>query len=229
MAYVDKGGQADRKTAIVGVAAIHAVIGTVLVTGLAGGVFAPTVTLPFEGEHIEVELTPPPPPDDVVKAEDVKQQSDTTIFLPDPIVPLSPGDPPFETTPVLPPSGTEIIKLIVPPADPGLGTAPPPPPLAFDPVSASPRNNISDWVTTDDYRTSWINREMVGIVRFKVSVGTNGRVQDCQILASTGHTALDTATCKLVKRRAKFNPARNGNGDKVTGSFTRSVKWQLPD
>ncbi|MFZ1743700.1 MAG: TonB family protein, partial [Pontixanthobacter sp.] len=63
---------------------------------------------------------------------------------------------------------------------------------------------------------------------FKVSVGTNGKVQNCQIVASTGHSALDEATCDLVTKRARFEPARDSSGNKTTGDYSTSVKWQLP-
>ncbi|MCL4674383.1 MAG: energy transducer TonB, partial [Sphingomonadaceae bacterium] len=84
-------------------------------------------------------------------------------------------------------------------------------------------------ITESDYKTSWINRGWAGSAGFRLQVGANGRVEGCQITRSTGHTALDEATCALVTKRARFDPARNGNGDKVSGSYTSSVLWQIPE
>jgi protein TonB len=227
MAYVDQGGQAERKKALIGVAAIHAGLGVLLVTGLTTSVLLADPDTPLIGTTIE--LPPPPTPEDVVEPKQTTPQQDTIIFVPEPPITMSQTESNFETTTVLPPPGNGIITEILPPAGPGLGIAPTPPPPTFDPISAKPKNRISNWVTTDDYRDSWISRDMTGIARFKLSVSVSGKVQDCQIVSSTGHKALDKATCKLVKRRARFNPARDGNGDKVAGSFTQSVRWKIPD
>ena len=229
MAYVDQGGQASRKTAIVGVAAIHAIIGTVLVTGLAGGTFIIKDDAPFEGRNIEVPLEPPPPPEPKDEIQQETPPRDSTIYAPDIPVRLPTNRPPVDTTPILPPPGTALVKNPTPPIIPGLGNEPIELPPLFDPIAAKPSNDVSRWVTTDDYRDSWINRGMVGTARFTVKVGTNGKVQDCRIVSSTGHQALDTATCKLVKRRAEFTAARDSNGRLVRGTYTRSIRWQLPD
>ncbi len=84
-------------------------------------------------------------------------------------------------------------------------------------------------MTTRDYKRIWISREMTGTGRFSFSVNSNGRVTDCRVVSSTGHSALDQATCRLVSRRARFDAARDVNGDPTAGSFTTSIVWQLPD
>ena len=111
------------------------------------------------------------------------------------------------------------------PSRPPVGQASP----AFDAVAAKPRNDTSQWVTTDDYRSSWINRELTGVARFRVQVGTDGRVKQCTVTVSSGHSELDRATCDLVTQRARFEAARNTDGEKTTGSYSSAVAWQLPD
>ncbi len=99
----------------------------------------------------------------------------------------------------------------------------------LDPVAAKPSNDPGNWVGTRDYRSSWINRGWTGVARFTVTVGINGRVRDCRLVSSTGHDALDMATCKLVQQRARFTPARDSAGEKTTGSYTTAIRWELPD
>lgn len=238
MAYVDQGGRANRKTAIAGVAIIHAVIGAILITGLTTSVFIADIDTPLIGKNIRMPLDPPPPPDPVEKTVEPARQTDQKIFAPDPVVSLTSDPSQFKVTKIKPLVGDDVTKVVLPPLDlgdglggglgSGLGEDGAQKSRRFDPVSASPKNAIGGWVTKDDYRTSWINREMTGLAVFTVKVGANGKVEDCRIVTSTGHDALDKATCKLVQQRARFNPAKDANGDPVTGTFTKSVKWELP-
>ncbi|MEM1196267.1 MAG: TonB family protein [Pseudomonadota bacterium] len=103
-----------------------------------------------------------------------------------------------------------------------------PPFLDPDPIPATPRGNPADWISTSDYRTVWINRGFAGTARFTLQIDASGRVSDCAITGSTGYEALDGATCRLLKRRARFAPARNGAGDKVAGTYSSAVTWQIP-
>ena len=41
--------------------------------------------------------------------------------------------------------------------------------------------------------------------------------------------ALDDATCRLISRRAQFDPATDETGARVPGTYTGSVRWELPD
>lgn len=85
----------------------------------------------------------------------------------------------------------------------------------------------------DYFSSSWYppeaqrNREE-GTVRFEVAVNRNGRVDSCRILASSGSTALDEATCAIMAERARFSPARDTEGRAVPDRFTARIAWQLP-
>ncbi len=94
---------------------------------------------------------------------------------------------------------------------------------------ALPRGNAGNWITDADYRSSWINRGYSGVASFSLSINERGRVSDCSIIRSTGHDALDQATCRLLERRARFNPAKDSNGNAVAGTFDSSVNWRIPE
>ena len=104
----------------------------------------------------------------------------------------------------------------------------PPPPPMFDPVKAAPRGNPGGWITNSDYRPSWINRGFAGVAGFTLQIDANGRVTNCAITQSTGHAQLDTATCRLLRSRARFTPARDSSGAIVAGSYSSSVAWEIP-
>jgi TonB family protein len=92
---------------------------------------------------------------------------------------------------------------------------------------AIPRGNIGRWVNGDDWPSKALQQEREGVAAFIVTVGADGYVSNCQITASSGHEDLDAATCKYVKRRARFLPAAV-NGEEVQGSYSNRVRWQLP-
>ena len=163
-------------------------------------------------EEVKKEEPPPPPPK---KAE----------MPPPPVAPpvkinVAPT-PPQITTVSTPPPPAPII-LAPPPAAP---VAPPPP--AGPTKGATPKGNPGNWATTNDYPSRALREEREGTTGFRVSVGPDGRVTDCQITSSSGHADLDQATCDNVRRRARFTPAVE-NGQPTSGSYSNRVRWVIP-
>lgn len=113
--------------------------------------------------------------------------------------------------------GTEDFTVTLPPVEP-----------MFDPIAASPRGNPANWISTSDYRSTWIRRELTGVARFTLQIDAAGKVSNCTITGSTGHEPLDKATCRLIEGRAVFNPAKGTDGKPVAGTFSSSVNWQIP-
>lgn len=225
MAYVDQAKAKNSKGAIIMVGAIHAVIGYGLIIGLAPGIFDPPEPTPFVGEQISI--APPPPPETPTPDQKTDFTEPTTlpIYTPPSAQDLIRDPIEIDTTFTLPPF--DPIKPIASPS--GIPKSPPSTTPSFTPITAKPRNDPGAWVTANDYRTSWINREMVGTAGFKVQVGANGRAESCLITRSSGHDALDKATCDLISKRARFEPAKNSKGEKISGTYASSVRWQLPD
>lgn len=225
MAYTDTRNTSARAPAIIGVAAIHAAIGVVLVTGLGTVIKDQLDPPPFVVRDIPIEVPPPPKPDVPPKT---KPDTPTTRQVVTPLPPfdLNPMPVEIETTDLIPPPSPGPIIDVGPRPGPAATPSPMPSKL-FEPVAPRARN--SGWVTDSDYRTVWINREWEGTAGFRLDIGTSGRVENCTITRSTGHSALDRATCKLVTRRARFEAARNDQGDVVNGTFSSAVRWQIPD
>ena len=46
---------------------------------------------------------------------------------------------------------------------------------------------------------------------------------------SSGSTALDNATCNIIRRRARYTPAQDQAGNPVAGSDSTRIRWELPD
>jgi protein TonB len=105
---------------------------------------------------------------------------------------------------------------------------PAPPPPRFTPKGAQPRGNPGSWATTDDYPSRALREEKEGVTRFTVQVSPEGRVTSCSVTGSSGTPELDDAACRAITRRARFNPATNGEGQPVAGTYSNSVRWQIP-
>lgn len=125
-----------------------------------------------------------------------------------------------------------ILPPVGQPTDSGSGTVienrPPPPPSGLE-RGARPTNRPASWVTQDDYSPPDIRSERQGTARFTLGIGTDGKVTSCAILQSTGFESLDAATCKLVSRRARFKAALDDSGAPITGSYTGSIRWVIPE
>lgn len=203
------------------VIAIHGAAGAALILGLTvSGVIAPEpdrlVLLP--------DRTPPPPPPMPEPAPAPSAAPREQAYVPPIPIPMPTQGPVIDQTDLFP----TPRPTIQPGTGEGLKPVPTPAP-SFTPVPARPRTDPARWVTTDDYRSNWVRQEMTGKARFRLDIAADGRVTGCSITASSGHAELDAATCALVSKRAKFQPARGGEGEPVAGSYTNAIDWQLPD
>lgn len=221
MSYTDqtRGPSPASMAAVIGV---HAAIGAILVAGLTVSGTVPDIITPIDATNIPIEPPPPPP-----KPPEQVQPTPRDTAQPVPKPPV----PPIDITNT---ASTRLKPLPMPTFPPvdfsyGKEAAKPEPISSFTPVGAKPRNDPAAWLTTDDYRPSWVRRELTGLARFRLEIAANGRVTDCTVTGSTGHGVLDTATCKLVTQRARFEPARSGTGEAVASSYSGAVLWQLPE
>ena len=225
MAYADQGMSRGRITAIVIVALLHALLGYAFVTGLAYNVVKKVSedlkTFDVTEEPPPPEEEPPPPP------ETPQPVQPPPVVSPPPIVRVNTPPPPVTTTRVAPPP---VITTTAPPAPPAPVVAPPPPPAPPRVVEATkPRANLAGLITGEDYPPAAQRNEEEGTVRVRLTVGANGRVSDCTVTSSSGSSSLDSTTCRLLRSRARFTPARDNQGNPTTDTYSQSIRWQLQD
>ena len=220
MSYLDQAQDPGRRaTAIAVTLAVHALVGAAVVTGLTISGF---VKLDDYNPTIDFPLPDPPEP----TPEPTKQESQQSVV----VVPTPPlrvvVDPPI--VPTIDHSYQDA--LVIDPApriDPVVQPDPPRP--AFTPRAARPSNSPTSWLSNDDYPARALRAEAEGVASYRLIVGTNGRVSACELTRSTGNAQLDAATCDLIQKRARFEAATDDAGAKVVGSFTGSVRWDIPD
>ncbi|MDE2412943.1 MAG: TonB family protein, partial [Sphingomonadales bacterium] len=163
----------------------------------------------------EPKKEPPPPP---------KQKAAAPPIVAPPVkINVNVAPPPI-TTVTTPPPVAPVVPIIAPPAP---VPAPPPPPK-FQPKNPTPKGNPGSWANSNDYPSGPLRRNEEGVTRFRVSVGADGRVASCDVTGSSGSSELDSTTCSLISRRGRFNPATNGEGEAIAGSWSSSVRWQIP-
>nr|WP_298897035.1 energy transducer TonB [uncultured Altererythrobacter sp.] len=222
MAFVDQKSLKERSAGMAGAIIIPAALGAIFISGLAVDTIATIIKdKPFEG--VTVKLPPPPPPEEKIEPKPKPDTTSTQVVAPDRPIALPTSDWTVKPIENLPPIGGEVIPLALPPIDTG------PAMPSFTPKVATPRNDPGRWVTDSDYRTIWINREWTGTARFSLEINASGRVTNCQITRSTGHNALDNATCQLITKRARFRPATDVSGQAVPSTYSNAISWELPD
>jgi protein TonB len=93
---------------------------------------------------------------------------------------------------------------------------------------ARAKANLPSLFSDADYPPSAMRAEEQGTTGFRLDVGTDGRVTNCTITSSSGSNALDTATCRILKSRARFTPARDSTGSPTHDATSGRIRWVLP-
>lgn len=88
--------------------------------------------------------------------------------------------------------------------------------------------NFADYISSDDYPGGALSDEHEGVVGFVVTVGTNGRVTGCAITQSSGYSDLDVGTCRLARRRLRFNPGHLAGQAAAMRSREYRIHWRIP-
>lgn len=133
-----------------------------------------------------------------------------------------------------------LFLAAIPPGIAVVNTAPPPvvlPPQSLPPEAIQPphvvrgpqeRGSTQSYISPDDYPAAVEGTEAHGIVVFTLTIDPSGRVIGCNITKSSGSTALDIATCQIMRRRARYTPAMDSNGNPTVGTIEQQIEWKAP-
>jgi protein TonB len=227
MAYVTQ--ERNRAATLAAVGALHAAAIYALVTGLAGPVWKVVTDTRTAATNIPIPQVPTDPIEQPTTKPTVtpagslddKASDDSAITVVTTAFPTTGGE---STSPVGGSgvgtgegSGTVIDPYVPPAADPVL-----PPKLA------RPIGKPGLWVTPNDYPAIALRMGHEGVTRFQLGIGTDGKVQSCEVTVSSGHAALDNAACANLRKRGKFVAATGPNGSAVPGTYSSAVRWTLP-
>ena len=185
-----------------------------IITGLAYNVIKKTAE---NLKVIDVNEQPPPPQKPPPPPKDMPKVPPPPV-TPPPLVRMEAPPPPIQTVTAPP-----IPPVVTPPPAP----APPPPPHKT--VSAqSAKGDLRSLFSADDYPAAAQSAGAEGTAQASLTVGPDGRVIGCNLIRSSGNSSLDSATCNILRRRAKFTPARDSNGNPTTDTVTTPpIVWRL--
>jgi protein TonB len=178
-------------------------------------------------EVFNVKEKDPPPPEPVKPIEkSVTPPPKTVITHVPPIVDM-PREPTFVQSEPLP----KVQEIVVAQPGPAVVPRPDPPALHIEPKRIEParaKANLASYVSDEDYPSNAVRNEEQGTTRFRLAVGPDGKVKECTVTSSSGSSALDATTCKLMKQRAKFKPATGSDGKPTSDTVASAIRWVLP-
>ena len=187
-----------------------------IITGLAYSVVKKAAE---DLKTFDVEEEPPPPDEAPPPPKDM------------PDVPPPPMTPPPLVRMEAPPPPIQMVEAMPPPIPPVAPSPPAPPPPPRKVVSAqSAKGDLRSLFSSDDYPSSAQASGAEGTVRASLTIGPDGRVTGCSVTQGSGNSSLDSATCSILRRRAKFTPARDSNGNATSDTIqTPPIRWQLAE
>lgn len=78
-----------------------------------------------------------------------------------------------------------------------------------------------------EYPAEALNAARAGKTRTYVTVDTEGKPAKCTVVRSSGTRVLDDAACTAIKKRLRYEPARDAAGKPVVAISSFNVSWQL--
>lgn len=88
--------------------------------------------------------------------------------------------------------------------------------------------NLDSWYRFTDYPEAAIRAGRQGYVTVAFEVLPSGRVGKCKVVRSSGSSQLDSIPCRLIRKRARFEPARDPAGAPRTAEATTSMSFWMP-
>jgi len=230
----------DRLRCALAVAALHLLLGYALVAGFALAP-APASTSPLKLFDVAAPPQEPPAPAparaaperEAAAAPPDRAARPSPVVAPPPMVAIEPP-PPLVAAPVAgagPDPSAGAAALPGPGTGAGgegtgLGSGRGGDGAGGDGRGRRPRLLRGRIVEADYPRAAWRQRAG-GTVVARLSIGADGAVAGCAIHRSSGHAALDAATCRLIRERFRYAPARDAAGRAVPSETGWRQRWWL--
>lgn len=118
--------------------------------------------------------------------------------------------------------------LLAGPAFPGAAQAAPPWTVPEPDYGGARPLNARSWYGLSDYPESAIRARRQGYVTVAFEVLPTGQVGKCKVVRSSRWSELNSIPCRLLRKRARFEPARDEAGAPRTAQATTSMSFWMP-
>jgi protein TonB len=232
MSYRAEPTGTDKAKAVTGVIAVYVVIGGLLF--FARG----DTPLPFSESEpavlIDVNDLPeeqPPPEERPGRAEEEegaagRRSEPTEIVVPEQQIEL-PVEQPVTAAPVAGMGAASTAGAATSRTAPGAGGSG----TGRGGGGSGGGGSAAQWIAGDlrdeDYPREALRGGMQGRVTVRFTVQVNGRIRDCQVVASSGSPMLDQTTCRLLTRRLRFRPATDSTGRPIETKLYSDHTWGI--
>lgn len=232
----------ERLRGALGALAIQALLGWLLISGLA--VHRPAREAPAT-RLLDFTLPPPPPPEPekppapkprAPKEEGKAAPPNLVSRATEVVAPVPAIVPPPLPAALKPAEGNDPSSGNAPVAGPGTGAG-----GVGDGTGSGNRGNgpgggggtalrlIRGDITGRDYPEAAARIGATGTVGLRFVVGVDGRVSDCRVTRSSGNADLDETTCRLIRKRFRYEPSRDARGRPYADVVTGEQVWELYD
>ncbi len=90
-----------------------------------------------------------------------------------------------------------------------------------------PVGNPGRWMTAQDYPAMMLNYRKEGAVKFRLTVNEDGRPVFCTIESTSLPQMFDDAVCLALMRKARFEPARDWEGNPAPSYWRSGVQFVI--
>ena len=227
----------DRIKAVAGVLVVHAALAAVILSGLTVHSVATTIER-LKTFNITEALPPPPPPPPPSPTLDrvrEKQGAAAKKALPTPVV----APPPRIVVPYKPPVTAAPIASTGSAATAGAATAG----IGTGAggsgtgLGGGGRGDFSRYtparmlnkIPDREYRRISGGRIPRGSATIAFRVDSQGRINNCRVVRSSGDPGVDSIVCDAATRYLRFRPARDPDGRAVAQDMTYTPSWRPND
>jgi hypothetical protein len=88
-------------------------------------------------------------------------------------------------------------------------------------------NPMEALFSSADYPTVAVDRDQSGSTGIMLLIDESGVVKDCTLTEASGVAVLDSNSCGVILRRAKFHPAIGLDGKPAKSALSQRITWQV--
>lgn len=94
--------------------------------------------------------------------------------------------------------------------------------------AVTPKGSIGSWITANDYpdKSAWSGKQ--GYWAARLDIDESGTVTACHVLDETRPAEFAALACKLLVKRAKFEPALDRSGNAIKSFYATGGMFFLP-